>query len=66
MNKQMFQMIDIITKTQWPLIVSNTPIKAKFNVKPSHKCLLPSCQKFTQHNGGYCCAEHSKQHKQQK
>lgn len=27
---------------------------------PLKKCLLKDCQKMTQHNGGYCCAEHCK------
>ena len=33
--------------------------------KDTHKCLLPSCNKETNHNGGYCCAEHFKQHKEE-
>lgn len=28
-----------------------------------HKCLLPDCTRLTSHNGGYCCAEHSKLHR---
>lgn len=32
--------------------------------KPKGKvCLLPGCKKITYHNGGYCCAEHCKDHK---
>jgi hypothetical protein len=31
--------------------------------KKSRKCLLPSCAALTTHNGGYCCAEHCKQHR---
>lgn len=27
------------------------------------KCILPGCEKQTIHRGGYCCAEHSRQHK---
>jgi len=27
------------------------------------KCLLPSCNNMTTHNGGYCCAEHCKEHR---
>jgi hypothetical protein len=26
------------------------------------KCSLPSCNIETDHNGGYCCAEHCKEH----
>ena len=31
--------------------------------KKSTKCLLPSCNNMTNHNGGYCCAEHCKEHR---
>ena len=27
------------------------------------KCSLPSCENLTEHNGGYCCAEHCRQHR---
>lgn len=27
-------------------------------------CLLPGCDEQTTHNGGYCCAEHAKQHRE--
>lgn len=26
--------------------------------KPKRKCLLKGCDVMTDHNGGYCCAEH--------
>ena len=26
--------------------------------KPKRKCLLAGCDTLTDHNGGYCCAEH--------
>lgn len=26
-------------------------------------CLLPECEIMTTHNGGYCCAEHCKEHR---
>jgi hypothetical protein len=26
--------------------------------KPERKCLLAGCDVLTDHNGGYCCAEH--------
>ena len=32
--------------------------------KPSVKCRLPGCVKSTKHPGGYCCAEHCKQHRE--
>ena len=34
--------------------------------KPSHPCSLPGCGVMHQHNGGYCCAEHCRMHRQQK
>jgi hypothetical protein len=34
--------------------------------KPKRKCLLPDCENLTAHNGGYCCAEHCKNHKKLK
>ena len=39
-----------------------TPILTE-REKKSRKCLLPSCAALTTHNGGYCCAEHCKQHR---
>ena len=27
------------------------------------KCSLPGCGETTTHNGGYCCAEHCRQHR---
>jgi hypothetical protein len=29
--------------------------------KQKKKCLLPGCSNLTDHNGGYCSAEHCKQ-----
>jgi hypothetical protein len=26
--------------------------------RPKRKCRLPDCPNLTDHNGGYCCAEH--------
>jgi hypothetical protein len=34
--------------------------------KPKRKCLLPDCENLTAHNGGYCCADHCKNHKKLK
>ena len=34
--------------------------------KPKRKCLLPGCDNLTAHNGGYCCAEHCRNHKKLK
>ena len=32
--------------------------------KPQTQCVLPGCENLTAHNGGYCCAEHCKQHRE--
>ena len=31
--------------------------------KEEKKCLLPGCNKMTTHNGGYCCADHCREHR---
>jgi hypothetical protein len=31
--------------------------------KQDSKCMLPECNNMTKHNGGYCCADHCKQHR---
>lgn len=31
--------------------------------RPKKKCLLPSCEVWTEHRGGYCCVEHCREHK---
>jgi hypothetical protein len=30
--------------------------------RPETKCALPGCEVMTDHNGGYCCAEHCREH----
>jgi recombinational DNA repair protein RecR len=30
--------------------------------KKARKCLLPSCNILTKHNGGYCCGDHCREH----
>lgn len=30
--------------------------------KPERKCALPGCEVMTRHNGGYCCAQHCRDH----
>ena len=32
-------------------------------VKEAKSCSLPGCTEKTTHNGGYCCAEHCKEHR---
>ena len=31
--------------------------------KQTRKCALPGCEILTSHNGGYCCAEHCRKHR---
>jgi hypothetical protein len=31
--------------------------------KPLEECLLPTCHNTTSHNGGYCCADHCREHR---
>ena len=31
--------------------------------KPWRKCSLPGCDREHQHNGGYCCAGHCREHR---
>ena len=33
--------------------------------EPKIVCSLPDCNKTTSHNGGYCCAEHCIEHREQ-
>ena len=33
--------------------------------KPVKKCRLPNCNNLTDHNKGYCCADHYKSHHKQ-
>jgi hypothetical protein len=31
--------------------------------KKAETCMLPGCETLTTHNGGYCCADHCKEHR---
>jgi len=31
--------------------------------QPLTECALPGCNKMAIHNGGYCCADHCKKHR---
>jgi hypothetical protein len=44
--------------------MAETPYHYQQEKQPK-KCQLPSCDKLTLHNGGYCCAEHCKQHREE-
>lgn len=32
-------------------------------LRPQQPCLLPGCGKPTNHHGGYCCADHCREHR---
>ena len=34
------------------------------NTKREATCALPTCQVKTTHNGGYCCADHCRKHRE--
>jgi hypothetical protein len=40
------------------------PLSVFSDSKSPKKCLLPSCKNLTDHNGGYCSAKHSAEHRQ--
>ncbi len=43
------------------LITSCLPRRYRVD-KPKMECRLPECTELTDHNGGYCCADHCKEH----
>jgi hypothetical protein len=48
-----------------PIIICDSgPGPAHTIQKPGKPCLLPECEDYTTHNGGYCCVEHCKLHMQ--
>jgi hypothetical protein len=44
----------------WP----HSPSRYTGPAKKERQCVLPGCEEMTGHNGGYCCAEHCKQHRE--
>lgn len=32
--------------------------------RTARQCALPGCEAMTTHNGGYCCADHCREHSQ--
>lgn len=38
--------------------------KVRKHEKKPKKCSLPGCEKETYHNGGYCSAQHCKEHRE--
>lgn len=48
-------------------LINYLMIKMVFGVtveEKGTKCALPSCNIYTTHRGGYCCAEHKLMHKE--
>jgi hypothetical protein len=43
--------------------VNPLPYQLRKPDKPFKACSLPDCHKTTNHNGGYCCASHCKEHR---
>ena len=39
------------------------PCRRRVEEKPKVACGLPGCGIMTTHNGGYCCAEHCREHR---
>lgn len=57
------------TGWDWPVRPTmHLEIAPEYELKPKRKmkCMLPSCQVLTDHHGGYCSAEHCREHKQTK
>lgn len=51
--------------TMWPLPYQRPYLDAiggRRKKKPQSQCHLPGCQNTTNHRGGYCCPEHSREH----
>lgn len=54
-----------IAKALYFAIKEGVPRKYRVE-KEKSQCLLPGCNNFTDHNGGYCCVEHCKEHRRMK
>ena len=39
------------------------PSVRRHDHKPERVCRLPGCDNMTSHNGGYCCADHCREHR---
>lgn len=42
------------------------PIMPQWKENPKRECRLPGCDILTSHNGGYCSAEHCKEHRKRR
>ena len=60
----------------WPLVAAGHPEHAarlldaatgrqrRRSERTPAQCALPGCEAMTTHNGGYCCADHCREHRQ--
>ena len=59
----------------WPLVAAGHPEHAaslldaatgrrRPQERKAQSCVLPGCEAMTTHNGGYCCADHCREHRQ--
>jgi hypothetical protein len=51
-----------LLSTPW-LLAAAMGMPAAPAPKPARKCSLPGCNVMHTHNGGYCCADHCRQHR---
>jgi len=55
----------LIAATSNVKIVDDEPAKFRPKEPVGVKCGLPGCNVLTLHNGGYCCADHCREHRAQ-
>ena len=53
----------LIGADDWLACLPHHTSAEPWRAKPLRKCALPGCCVMTDHNGGYCCAEHCRKHK---
>lgn len=53
----------VLTRGMATAIAGSMPsVLRRSTRKVAKKCSLPGCENLTEHRGGYCCAEHCKEH----
>lgn len=53
----------VIGVGEWLACLPHATSAEPWRAKPLRKCVLPGCGVMTDHNGGYCCAEHCRRHR---
>lgn len=56
------QILETIIYEMAAMSAENSAVR-KRSMERLKKCALPECEETTIHNGGYCCAEHCREHK---